>query len=307
MRYTMWTGLILACAFGMFAGCDGKESPAANWATADEAQYAGAEGTVLVNESPVSQAPLTRATSQPNDASLPIATPAPDAARKIIFNADIDLVVDDFTGVAASVTALARDHGGFVAQSSVHGSAGEPREGSWTLRIPSAAFDQAMQDAEDIGQVRSIQSSSREVTAEYVDLQARLRNKLAEEQRLTRHLEESASGLSDILKIEQELSRVRGEVEVYQGRLNVLTDLTAMSTVQVRVEEIRDYTPAPTEEPGFASQAQRAWAGSAGALGDFFRGVALFAVTLAPWLVLIVPGCWLGWVVLRRGLRRPAA
>ena len=310
MRYVIWTCLILVTSLGLLVGCDGSEdSPAGavNWATADSDHYAET-AALQASEPSRGQAPLSTAAdrSARPARSLPIEMPAPGAARKIIFNADIDLVVDDFTGVPARVADLARTHGGFVAQSSVHGAAGEPREGHWTLRIPSQSFDQAMQDAENIGQVRAMQSTSREVTAEYVDLQSRLRNKQAEEVRLTRHLNESTRGLDEILKIERELSRVRGEVEVFQGRLNVLTDLTSMSTVQVRVEEIRDYVPAPTQEPGFADQAGRAWGGSVSGVSGFFRGLALFVVTLAPWLVLIVPGGLLAWVALRRGMRKPA-
>lgn len=296
---TLMLTLALALAFG--SGCDDRgASPASDKASFNtaEAHYGGASGAAqsLARQ----DQDRGRATASRSDGTLPLDLPAADATRRIIFNADLDLVVDDFAGVPGRVADLARRHGGFVAESSIHGSAGEPRDGRWTLRIPAASFDPLMQDAESLGQVRSTTSSSEEVTAQFVDLQSRLRNKLAEEQRLARHLETSTGDLEDILLVERELSRVRGEVEVFQGRLNVLTDLTSMSTVTVRIEEIKDYTPAPTQEPGFAQQAGRAWAGSVSALGDAARGVALAAVSVAPWLVVVLPVAGVLMWVLRR-------
>ncbi|XAL98058.1 DUF4349 domain-containing protein [Phycisphaeraceae bacterium D3-23] len=310
MRTALSTTLLLTLTLALAAvpGC-GESSYDTMEAASEADYYAYAEDEAAMSPA----APPGAESSQDADAnpgSLPIELPDEQTERKIIYNADIDLVVDDFEGVPDRVAALAKAHNGFVAQSAIHGSAGEPRDGRWTLRIPSAHYDDVMQDAESIGQLRSVQSSSREVTAEFVDLQSRLRNKLAEEARLAEHLDQSTGDLKDILEVERELSRVRGEVEVYQGRLNMLSDLTSMSTVVVRVEEIRDYTPEPTQEPGFGAQASRAWSGSLSALGDMGRGLAIGAVALAPWLVVIVPIVLIGWFLLKRLVRcvlgRPA-
>ena len=305
MRSVIWIVLVLMLALCIAPGCEESKdaSPAANWADSTEA-YGGDEEYAQGNVATPEMAMDADDAPGRADGSLPIELPGPQTTRKIIYNADIDLVVDDFEGVPASVADLAKRHNGFIAQSSIRGSAGEPRNGRWTLRIPSVSYDAVMQDAETIGQLRSVQSSSREVTAEFVDLQARLRNKLAQESRLIEHLDQSTGDLEDILQVERELSRVRGEIERFQGRLNMLMDLTSMSTVVVRIEEIRDYTPEPTQEPGFASLASRAWSGSLSALVGFARGVALVAVALTPWLIVIVPVGCLVWIGLRRLLRR---
>ncbi len=228
-------------------------------------------------------------------------------ARKIIYTAEISLVVDDFAGVPASVSALAKQHGGFVAGSSIRGSDGEPRRGDWTLRIPSARYDAFVNGAEALGQVRSINSDSQEVTAEYIDLEARVRNLTAEEQRLHKHLNENTRSLKDILEVEREIARVRGEAERIEGRLNVLKDLTALSTVTLSVEEIKDFVPPPTEEPGYTTQVARAWSGSIDAVGGFLTSLSLFVVGLTPWLVVIVPAGLIALIVgkrLRRSVRQ---
>jgi hypothetical protein len=220
--------------------------------------------------------------------------------RKIIFTANIQLVVDEFEGVTKSVSELAKKHGGFIASSNIHGSEGEPRRGDWTLRIPSQHFDTFVEGSKSLGQVRSHRQDSQEVTAEYVDLQARVRNLKAEETRLHKHLDESTRSLKDILEVEREIARVRGEIERIEGRLNVLKDLTALSTVTLSIEEIKDYVPEPTQEPGFATQVARTWGGSIDTVGGFLTKSSLFIVGFVPWLVVIVPLAFVAWMVLRR-------
>lgn len=239
----------------------------------------------------------TRTSASPTgEIDLPDAT----ANRKIIYNARVDLVVDDFERVPDDVAKLAKKYNGFIARSSIQGSDGEPRVGTWTLRIPSSQYDAFLIGAQTLGQLRSKTSDSREVTAEFVDLEARLRNSRAEEKRLHEHLNESTKSLKDILAIEREIARVRGEIERAEGRLNVLKDLTALSTVTLTIEEIKNYEPAPTEEPGFTTQVARTWDGSTDGLGGFLKGAALFFVSLTPWLVIIVPIGVVVLLVLRR-------
>ena len=226
--------------------------------------------------------------------------------RKVIHNARVDLVVDDFGPVGGDVRALVLKHGGYIASSQITGSAGEPRTGRWTIRVPVGAYDALLAESEGIGQVRAMESSSQEVTAEFVDLQARIRSKASEETRLLEHLEE-AINLDNTLRIERELTRVRSEIERLQGRLTVLGDLASLSTVTLTVSEIKDYAPAPTQEPGYTAQLGRAWAGSVAGLGSFLTTLSVVLVTLTPRGVLIGPAALLGFIALRRSRRASAA
>ncbi|MEM6258737.1 MAG: DUF4349 domain-containing protein [Planctomycetota bacterium] len=250
-------------------------------------------------------------TAMVSHSTSPIAElPTAAQQRKIIFNANIQLVVDEFEGVAKAVSALAKKHGGFIASSNIRGSEGEPRSGHWALRIPSQNFDSFLDGSKGLGQVRSLSQDSKEVTAEYVDLEARVRNLKAEEERLHKHLNESTRSLKDILEVEREIARVRGEIERMQGRLNVLKDLTSLSTVTVRIEEIKDYIPEATEEPGFATQVTRTWSDSLGGVGAFFTSASLFIVGFIPWLTVVLPLGFVAWLVfkrVRRSVKLPIA
>lgn len=293
--------LILSFTLLTLVACGSEESASYDMASSSMASevsydYAVADtASVADDEVAVSHTSAAGA----NGAPLSFQTTAAQQ-RKIIYTTRVQLVVDEFEGVPKAVRDLANKHGGFVASSNIQGSEGEPRRGEWILRIPSTQYDTFVEGSKTLGQVRSLSSDSQEVTAEFVDLQARARNLKAEETRLHKHLDESTKSLKDILEVEREIARVRGEVERIEGRLNVLKDLTSLSTVTLSIEEIKDYIPEPTEEPGFTTQVARTWDHSIGGVGSFFTNLSLGIVSFIPWLAVILPIAIVGWLVLRK-------
>lgn len=214
---------------------------------------------------------------------------ADGVARKIVYRGTVDLVTEDLDGVTDRVAALMKDYGGYIAGSERSGQQGDRPKARWTLRIPSARYDEFMSAASTLGEVRRLETASDEVTEEYYDLETRIRNKTAQEKRLLEILETREGELEDVLAVERELGRVREEVERMEGRLRRLDDLTAMSTVTVIVEEIHDYVP--PVEPTFATQVSRTFDSSLEAMSAFGVSLALVVVALAPWAVLFfVPG-----------------
>ncbi len=90
--------------------------------------------------------------------------------------------------------------------------------------MPVDRFDSFVSAVSQIGEVRTNHVGSQDVTEEYYDIEARIRNKQEEEKRLLKHLADSTGKLEDILSVERELTRVRGEVEQMQGRLRFLAN-----------------------------------------------------------------------------------
>ncbi len=312
MRSILSLLLILILSAVCLPGCGEEEYyPAAPAEQTDSFAYTTDKaieiGDLTIGSPGRTQTPSDEQNVVISDPAQTPATPSAAVERKIIYSASVNLVVDDFNPVSARIDALAKQFGGFIARSNLYGSEGEPRRGEWTLRVPADQYNALVQGAQKIGQVRSLSSDSQEVTAEYIDLESRIRNLRVEEQRLHSHLAESTKTLKDILAIEHELSRVRGEIERYEGQLNLLKDLTSLSTVQISVEEIKDYVPEPTEEPGYTTQVARVWGSSIDAVGTFFTWLSLAIVGLTPWLVVILPLLVAFMYVLRRLARRMRA
>jgi hypothetical protein len=224
--------------------------------------------------------------------------------RKIIYTAELNLVVEDFSPVSSEVEDLAREFGGYIAHSKVYGMPGAPRRGEWTLRVPVARYEELLVAARKIGEVRSESRDSREVTEEFYDLQARIRNKKRQEERLLKILDETAGKLKDILDVEQEIARIRGEIEQMEGRVRVLNDLTAMTTVTLNVEEVKDYVP--EESPTYATRIRRAFHGSITAIVSTAQVVSILVAVITPWLGILLVIAVVPWLIFRmRRRRRP--
>ena len=102
-----------------------------------------------------------------------------------------------------------------------------------------------------------------------------------EEERLLRHLEKSAGKLDDILKVEHELTRIRGEIERRQGQQNFMAKLTAMTTVTITIRERSSYVP--PEAAWFGSTLTRTFGTSWESLVGIGKGLLLVVVALVPW------------------------
>lgn len=236
-------------------------------------------------------------TSNQSRQAVPDVSPE-KAARKIIYNTNISLNVESFDGVAAKVVQLTETCGGFVAGANLSGTTGNQRSGSWTIRIPVEQYRAFLDSAGRLGEIISKAESTREVTAEYYDVEARVRNKQTEEQRLISILEERPGKLDDILAIEKEITRVRGEIEQLQGRMRVLQDLTAFSTVTLRISEVQKYVP--QESPTFGTLIDRKWQATTDDLASAGQSIVLTAIGIGPWLlILLLPAIPVYFVVRR--------
>jgi hypothetical protein len=231
--------------------------------------------------------------------------PGQTDGRKIIHTAEIDLVVEDFAALPAQLEALAQEHGAFVAKADYHGSARAPRYGEWTLRVPAAHYQQLLAAVRKLGDVTRIHSDAQDISEEYADLQSRLRNKREEETRLLALLKDATGSLADVLAVERELMRVRGEIEQAEGRQRLLDDRVALATVVLRASEVKDYFP--DESAGYLTRAQRAISNSLRLLGTTAQDLSLVILVLLPWLASLAIPLAIVILLTRRRWKRGAA
>jgi hypothetical protein len=220
------------------------------------------------------------------------------AGRKIIYNARIDLVTEDLSGLEAKLLALIATAKAYVADSDRTGSAGTSLRGSWKVRVPVEGYDAFVRGATGLGELVSLKADSQDVSEEYFDLDARQAAKKVEEERLLKHLTESTGKLEDILAVERELSRVRTEIERMQGRLRALANLTTLATVTISASEIKGYVP--PQAPTLGTRVTRAFSESVESLQDFGESCLIAIVSIAPWLPILV----IGGAIVLVGIRR---
>ncbi len=162
-----------------------------------------------------------------------------DVQRVILRNAALTIVVADPAAVIDSIMTLANEMGGWVVSSNAtqrEDSAGNTvTSGTVVVRVPAARLDEAlMQIRSGALEVRNENITGQDVTAEYVDLSSRLTNLRAAEARLL-EIMGSAQRTEDVLAVERELTRVRGEIETIEGRLRYFDEAAAYSSVTVTV------------------------------------------------------------------------
>jgi hypothetical protein len=228
------------------------------------------------------------------------ALPVPEEGRKIIiYNARVDLVVEEFDKSQEEITRLVKEFKGYVARSDTHGAPGSPRSGEWTLRIPVGQFREFIADLVKLGELRESNTDSDDVTDRYYDLKAHIQNDKAEEEALRKLMvEKSATGkLEDLLAVRRELRELRGKIDAQQGQMERWDKEAAMTAVVVQIQDRKGYV-SPTS---FGTSISRTFSDSVSALVAFGKGVVLVAVAAAPWLaVLAAPALGLWWLNRRR-------
>jgi len=222
-------------------------------------------------------------------------------SRSVIRTARLSLEVESFDAAARRLLEIAEGAGGFIADSS-YASADTSPQGEFTLRVPAGQFSTVVGDVEALGTVRQQQISAQDVTEEFIDLQARRRNLERDEQQLLGFMDR-ATRVSDLLAIEQELSRVRGQIEQITGRLNFLAHSVDMATVVVNLYQRVKQSYAFWDLGGTLTKMEAAFMATVRQILSAAERILVLASILLP--LVVVGG--VAWMLLRRLVRRAGA
>ncbi len=224
--------------------------------------------------------------------------------RQLIYVADVRLVVEDFSTLEGKqgISQLIEKHGGHAADMSIDRNQGRARSGQWRARIPVKNYRTFLDDLKELGVPEHFRETTEDVTAQYVDLDARIRNKKQLETRILELLGRTVGKVSDLIEVERELGRVRGEIERMESMFRSLKSRIQMTTVTINAREERGYEP--PQAPSFGSRISKAWSDSIYGLGEGLKNLLIGLVSVIPWLVLWVPAGGVVWWLWRRWRRR---
>ncbi len=233
--------------------------------------------------------------------------------RQVIRRASLSLHAADTRAAFDDIVAMVETAGGFVAEASVDPSNGEDDEPrvSMTLRVPSERLSATMTAIKgSVDEVVSETQGAEDVTEQFIDLEARLTNLEALEVELRELLTEVRAGddaePDDILRVFNEVSSVRGQIEQIQGQIDYLSDRTALATLQVEITQTPSAAPL-VDEPWSAAAATR------NALGNLIAGLQSaadwainFGLYVLPMLaVILAPLAVIALLAYRRFWRKP--
>lgn len=175
-----------------------------------------------------------------------------DLGRQVIRTAMIELRFDDPRAAVRDITRLVERSGGFVAGADLRqadrvtgaGPEPPPDEGTMTLRVPADELTGTLAALEDLAaEVVSRSVDSEDVTEQYADVEAQLRNLRAFEAQLLELLEqveEQDPEAGELITVFERIRGVREQIEQLQGRKQVLDDRIALATIDVRLGPARD-------------------------------------------------------------------
>ncbi|MHA6513480.1 DUF4349 domain-containing protein [Tessaracoccus sp. Z1128] len=224
-----------------------------------------------------------------------------EADRLVIRSKVLRLEVESTSDAVTEIRDLARTHDGSITDMQVATDTGEwiyhyDKNGSlvgdgaalrgWvTVRVPSASYEEFLDEVARIGTVKYQSEATTDVTQEHVDLSARLANMRAQEVRL-REFFDAAKNVTEMLAIETELGRVRGEIESLDAQVTYLERQAAMATVTIELTEPTAVVRPTGESWGFVE-----------AITDGVRGAAQLVTVTLTVLIASAP-LWLAALIL---------
>jgi len=232
-----------------------------------------------------------------------VAAPSQDQSnldRKIIQTASLDLQVEDVADAFRKVGQIASAAGGFVFESS-SSYANERPQADITIRVPAEQYESVMEELRGLAvKVERENSKAQDVTEEYIDLQAELRNSQAIESRYIELLDR-AQNITEVLTVQDRLDQVRLEIERVQGRINAINTLVDLGTISVHLEAPPVAEPKSEVKVDPLGAAGKSWEASL----VFLRAVSagfLVVVVFLWWLLPLaaIAGVGLGYWLIRK-------
>ena len=227
--------------------------------------------------------------------------------RKIIRNAELTIELDALDEAQRKLTSIAESHGGFVVTSESRqrdAGGGQPAAATVEMRVPAPRFDAAVSQIRALGgSVRQEKTTGRDVTEEYIDLEARLRAQRALEAQFL-EIMKRAQKVSDALEVQGELATVRGEIERVEGRRRFLENQSALSTIKVTLQSPQPLVSAETS--GFVGGIRDAFGEGLDVAAGIVLGLVRVGVALVPVLLIFGVPLALVWRAVRRRYPRRA-
>lgn len=221
--------------------------------------------------------------------------------QKIIRSADIRIKVGDVKGASEKARKIVEEMGGMVTNTSAYEDDAGNKAMGVTLKVPSEKLDEAIAKLSELGEVKEENVRAKDVTEQYVDLEARLANARRLEKRMIALLEEKKSRLEDVINIEKELGRVRENIESMQARKRYYDSRISMSTIEIVFFEPKGFGRGIFDP--ISGLLQRS-------LTAFTASIAALIIVLSaaiPWIALLMVVGWLSLRALRLWLRHKRA
>jgi anti-sigma factor RsiW len=220
------------------------------------------------------------------------------AGPMIARTVSLSFIAKDFDSSRASLDGILARHNGYAADLNVATPQGAARSLQASLRIPAPQLPAALAELKSLGRVELETQNGEEVTQEHADLAARLKNSRETEQRLQAILTQRTGKIGDVLEVEREIARVRGEIEHMEAEQKNLEHRVDFATIDLKLsEEYKARLDSPA--PAISTLIHNAAVNGYRNVVDTVLAITLFFAEYGPvlifWLLLFFIPAWLVW------------
>jgi type IV pilus assembly protein PilA len=235
------------------------------------------------------------------DSVVQPAVSLPLIARK----AQLELVVAKLDDARQLMDRILAEHKGYVAQLSATAESGSARLVVASLRVPAGQVDVCLAELKKLGRVTQESQAAEEVTQQHIDLVARLKNSRNTEERLNGVLQQHGGPVKEILEVEKESARVRGEIEQMEAEQQTLEHRVNFATIDLKLaEEYKAQLSSPA--PSVGMQLRNATVNGFRNASESLLGILLFFAEAGPtllfWLLILLFPARLLWKRYKRQL-----
>ena len=229
--------------------------------------------------------------------------------RKIIKNGEMTIQTKEFTKTTQDMIDYLQKLGGYIEDMTIEGTnfydrGNRLRTASLKIRIPEKQFDTFVNRGGDFGVVTVLTCSTQDVTSSYVDAEIRIQTLQTRYNRLMALMEKSEN-LTELFKLEKEISNVSYEIEQYKGTLNKYDSLVDMGTLTVQIEEVKEIKEGVEKAPDtFIQEIQKTFRSSLNGVLIFLRGIVILLVGVMPTLIVLIPVGIALWIGIKKYLNR---
>lgn len=197
------------------------------------------------------------------------------------------IVSKDFSVSRVALDTILAKYDGYSATLTINNEQSTSRSLEASLRIPASHLASAVTDLKKLGQVQSESQNGEEVTQQHADLVARLKNSRETEQRLQAILAQRTGKIGDVLQVEQEIARVRGEIEQMEAEQQSVEHRVNFATIELKLdEEYKAQLNSPS--PAIVTQFRNSFVNGARSAFDTLLSILLFFAGAGPSLLLWV-------------------
>lgn len=213
--------------------------------------------------------------------------------KKIILNATISIEVYNFDNTIQSLKSIAEQAGGYIenSNSTINYNDVEKniqlKSGEITLRVPSNSYETILNSASELGTVISSNEYIKDVQVDYVDTQSLLKAKKLEEERLLAIMEKTNT-VQDLILLEQRLNAVRGELEVYTGRINNWDRLIEFSNITVNIMQIKEDSAIDVSPSNLSGRIKKGFINSINNIKATIENLVVLIAQAMPLIIIIV-------------------